>query len=239
VTVFNSEQSLKNLEREIANRFDLLWDTPMVTTELAPRDFELCQVLEWIGNPTGQRILDAGCGKGKFVSYLAGRGGKVIGIDRTERFIHIAQKNAPEAIFQVASLTKLPFADNTFNAVLCIEVLQHIPDYWKAIEEMTRVLRKNGRIIIIDKNIRSLEPRYLVPTFLWKSLLEHFNMWMYPRNFPFKEHLFRFEEIEDLLKGFCHQTASQYMTKGQYIHSNIVYKKYPSLSFFISWKGIK
>lgn len=102
----------------------------------------------------GQRLLDVGCGNGAAPIHLAKTFGlDVTGIDVDPEQIAAAtaaSANLRAARFLVADATQLPFPDNTFDLVTTSKTTHHIPDWPKALTEMTRVLRPGGRLIYRD-----------------------------------------------------------------------------------------
>lgn len=225
------------LEKQIENCFNKI--SSMLPSEISANDFQLKEVLSWFGDVKGKKLLDAGCAKGRFTKALVERGAFLTGIDITENFIRIAKENVPEANFRLASVIDIPFATNTFDGILCIEVIEHIPDTEKTIAEMVRVLKPGGKLIIIDKNILSLHYRYLIPTCLFKRIQEIRGKWMYPKDFPFREKYFTFGKLNRVLRKYCSIVKSKYLLKGRSRRSRIIYNILPFLSYDIAWKGIK
>lgn len=93
----------------------------------------------------GRRILDAGCGGGAYVQYLANKGFDVTGIDKTTEFLDVARKRGGAGTYLQADITELPFGDNSFDCSYCFDVLEHVDDRL-AIKELARVTHK--RLII-------------------------------------------------------------------------------------------
>jgi SAM-dependent methyltransferase len=96
------------------------------------------------------RILDAGCGTGRHTTYLADRGGGVVGVDQSpEMLARVLAKHDVSELCQ-AVLTELPFADAVFDAAVCALVLTHFPDLGQPIEELARVVQPGGTLLISD-----------------------------------------------------------------------------------------
>lgn len=110
-------------------------------------------LLEAIGEPRGSEVLDAGCGEGYLARILAGKGALVTGIDSSARLIEAAEtQNLTDEFpisFAVASVDELPYAEDTFDVVVCNHLLNDLYDPSKPISEFARVLRDGGRVIIL------------------------------------------------------------------------------------------
>lgn len=103
----------------------------------------------------GDRVLDLGCGEGRhaITAYL-NEAVRVVGLDLSLEDLGTASsrygefRNAEDPArsvgFVCASGLKLPFADGSFDRVICSEVLEHIPDYRSVLEEIRRVLKPGG-----------------------------------------------------------------------------------------------
>ncbi len=100
------------------------------------------KVTEAVRGLETSEVLDAGCGEGETIERLGGLlDGEVTGVDLNPESVEFAAKRVPSAEFQVADLTALPFADQSFDLVLCLEVLEHIPEPGAALAELARVCR--------------------------------------------------------------------------------------------------
>jgi len=96
-------------------------------------------------SPIGSSILDAGCGVGLSSYLLAKSGFKVTGIDISPLFISEAKKkytNQSKLKFIVEDVGKIPFSDQSFDAVYSYDLLEHITDPKTVLKEMSRVLKK-------------------------------------------------------------------------------------------------
>jgi ubiquinone/menaquinone biosynthesis C-methylase UbiE len=98
----------------------------------------------------GARVLDAGCGMGRFAEVCVHAGADVHAIDLSTA-VEAAARNLrhhPNVSFYQADIMNLPFADGTFDAIYSIGVLHHTPDTRKAFLSLTRLLKPGGRIAI-------------------------------------------------------------------------------------------
>ena len=96
----------------------------------------------------GTRVLDLGCGNGRFFEFFKGKNVDYTGLDKSEKLILKAQEKFPEAEFVVGDGLDLPFPDNSFDYVFSIAVLHHLPSIETRIaflKEIKRVLRESGK----------------------------------------------------------------------------------------------
>lgn len=96
------------------------------------------------------RVLDAGCGAGRMSRYLADRGCTVEGVDLSPGMVDMARRDHPDLDFAVASLTDLPFPDDTFAGVMVWYSAIHTPPQGQPqiFAEVARVLRPGGHLVI-------------------------------------------------------------------------------------------
>ncbi|MCB0825096.1 MAG: class I SAM-dependent methyltransferase [Armatimonadetes bacterium] len=106
----------------------------------------------WLSGLAGKRVLDLGCGQGRYCGKMLSCGVKAVGIDPVEKFIAKAKSDYPNGEFRVGVAENLPFADDSFDAVLSYLTIIDIPDLEKAADEIARVLRPGGesRIVTIS-----------------------------------------------------------------------------------------
>lgn len=96
----------------------------------------------------GTRILDAGCGGGGACLLAAERGATITGLDAADALIDIARKRLPSGDFRVGDLQQLPFADESFDAVMAASSLQYTGDRIATLRELRRVCDRDGRIVV-------------------------------------------------------------------------------------------
>lgn len=109
----------------------------------------LDEVDRLVASTNPKTVLDAGCGEGFGVDSLRRRlpDAKITGVDQNENAVAYARERfGQHGTFRTGSLYKLPFSDRSFDTVLCIEVLEHLDEPLKAIQELKRVAR--GSVVV-------------------------------------------------------------------------------------------
>jgi SAM-dependent methyltransferase len=97
---------------------------------------------------SGMRVLDVGTGAGHAAARAAARGAQATGVDIASAMVEIAARLHPEAAFVQASVTELPFADESFDAAVGNIVIQHVGEPERAARELARVLVGGGRLAL-------------------------------------------------------------------------------------------
>ena len=96
-------------------------------------------------------VLDLGCGGGFMSEALANKGAKVIGVDPSEAAIAVAQDHAKGqglAInYKVATGENIPLPDQSVDCVVCVDVLEHVAQLDRVLDEVHRVLRPGGMFL--------------------------------------------------------------------------------------------
>ena len=113
--------------------------------------------------PAGAGILDVGCGTGEYVRRLTDLGFQVSGLEPAEAMRQAAIEKNPGSKILDGIATQIPFPDETFDFVICIEVLRylHRSDVDQALAEMRRVLKPGGRMFLTMVNRYALDGFYL------------------------------------------------------------------------------
>lgn len=121
----------------------------------------------------GKKVLDVGCGNGYVLAKYAAEGAEVFGIDITQAGIDVCnQRFAYERLrgdFRVADAQALPFADNTFDCVCSMGVLHHVPDTQQALDEIFRILKPSGRLIVMFYHRHSAKYQFMYRVWSWTT----------------------------------------------------------------------
>lgn len=106
-------------------------------------------------------VLDIGCADGYFTEFLSRHQLQAIGIDINKMELVRALKKASSFTeYILCDAQYLPFRDSVFDAVVCMHVLEHLPDDTKCIEEMSRVLKSQGTLVLAYPNEKGLWSRF-------------------------------------------------------------------------------
>jgi SAM-dependent methyltransferase len=134
-----------------------------------------------LGLRPGERVLDLGCGAGRHAFEMYRRGADVIAFDQDadelgrvrDLFVAMAQAGevplGAEADVKEGDALSLPFADGEFDRIVAAEILEHVPEDIRVIDELVRVLRPGGTIALTV-------PRWLPEMVCWKLSDEYHNV---------------------------------------------------------------
>ncbi|MDP2035624.1 MAG: class I SAM-dependent methyltransferase [Polaromonas sp.] len=154
--MINEENMTSTLEEETGKLFGGLWTSlsdqqyresvELFTKRAVANKFDL----DWL---KGKKCLDAGCGSGRYSVALAIHGaGSVTAVDVSVSGLAEASRRASEfssIAFQQASVLDLPFEDNSFDFVWSAGVIHHTSDFDRALSELTRVLKPQGKLFLL------------------------------------------------------------------------------------------
>lgn len=141
-----------DLAAEIRRSFeDSAGDEEHFPSTIDPRIYHVKLIVEWFGELGTGRVLDVGCGKGRFARIIKERHPRaaVAAMDLAVAMLRYADPNLGRA---AGSMLDLPFATDSFDAAYATESLEHAVDIERAVSEICRVVKPGGRIVIIDKN---------------------------------------------------------------------------------------
>ena len=100
-------------------------------------------------------LLEVGCGEGNNLAHLGPRPGKTIGLDLSRGKVVWAGLRVRGSAFVCGDAISLPIASASMETVLCRDVLHHVADRRRVLEELIRVLRPGGQIVVIEPNGRN------------------------------------------------------------------------------------
>lgn len=131
----------------LARRYDRRWRSYL--------DRTLGLALEALRLSGTERILDVGCGTGEFARMALARFPhlSIVGVDLAPGMVAVAREKLaglPQVSFEVATAEALPFAPQTFDVVVCANMLHHVQDPRRVMEECARVLHPGGRMALVD-----------------------------------------------------------------------------------------
>lgn len=137
------------------DRYDMWFTTPV---GVLVKKYETKLLLEMLQPRPNEFILDVGCGTGVFTLDVLVLGAKIIGLDISYPMLTHAVKKTARYDFRgtVGNMTSLPFADNTFDKVYSMTALEFVVDAQQAIDELHRVVRPGGKVVLTTLN--SLSP---------------------------------------------------------------------------------
>ncbi|MEJ7841159.1 MAG: class I SAM-dependent methyltransferase [Rubrobacter sp.] len=100
----------------------------------------------------GKRLLDIGCGAGVLARSLSDRGAYVSGVDPNAEVLALAREAVPTGTFHQAGAEALPFADGSFDGVIFLNSLHHVPKraMRRALEEAARVVEPARPIVVVE-----------------------------------------------------------------------------------------
>lgn len=199
-----------------AKNIDLEWnDDDVVPAVVYPNlDFLFQQMLSLTLNEVaashGERILDVGCGRAIDGARLWEKGAQVVGLEPSHVMIarakdHLSRSNVQVALAQGIG-ENLPFKPHSFDKVMCKGALDHFFSPSQTMEEIARVLKPEGEMIISIANFNSLGFRlgkklYPLTKFLAPSLAKERRPWELP---PDHRHKFDYPSLRSLVNECFH-----------------------------------
>jgi demethylmenaquinone methyltransferase/2-methoxy-6-polyprenyl-1,4-benzoquinol methylase len=102
-----------------------------------------------------KRVLDIGCGEGLITERIGVD--RAVGLDLSKEALKEARRRLPRAKLVLGDAQNLPFKDNSFDAAVCSEVIEHNPEPGKILKEAARVTKPNGKIVVTIPDERNIE----------------------------------------------------------------------------------
>lgn len=206
------EEYAKELLKNTRDDYNLIAEHFSRTRSFLPEDIKKLGEYPF----PGEKVLDLGCGNGRFIDALKNKDVDYFGIDISEKLIELAKTKHPKAKFLVGDSLNLPFPANFFGAIFSISVLHHIPSNnfrFEFLKEAKRVLRPEGNLVLkvwdFWREISGLKLifKYGLLQFIGKEKLDFgdvFVPWKNPKGEILAEryiHCFRKTELENLVKA--------------------------------------
>ena len=158
-----------NFAKEAQSTVDLEWDDCDVVPERVTPDltFLFDKMIEItvrkVDSKEGDMVLDIGCGRAVDAIKVAEKGGSAVGLEPSGTMLSHSRKCVDDSgrnVYLVQGIGEtLPFRTGSFDWVMCKGALDHFPDPYKAVEEIARVLKPDGRAVISIANFESLGHR--------------------------------------------------------------------------------
>lgn len=145
----------ENIYNHLAEKFDERYNTGQMA------DTQSALVKAVIRNKP-QRMLEAGCGTGHWLSVLTQYIPQRIGLDLAQPMLAIASEHDPEALLVCADASQLPFETSSFDLILCLNALHHFPDPQRFIECAYACLSSGGILLIVGSDPRGRERDWYV-----------------------------------------------------------------------------
>jgi len=123
------------------------------------------KLLAFFQSHAQSKILDVGTGSGQLIQVIQGiipDHAEIIGIDLSEKALAVAKKQFADDSrihFEMMDATQMSFADQSFDIVCLSNSLHHLPDVTKAINEMKRVVKQDGRLFFVEMRNDQLNPQ--------------------------------------------------------------------------------
>ena len=218
-------------EAVVASRFDALHGR--FKRELGKDDPRLQGIVDSLTPLAGRRVLDLGCGKGRFSRALAERGAKVVGLDLSAAML----LGAADIDRVRASARRLPFGPASFDGVMAVEAFEHMApaSLDQVCREVRRVLRPGGTLVVVDKNARSWNAkRPWLPSVAVKWIDERRGIWMYSHRENVRERWFRAGELRERLGKWFSAVRVDYLLSLDE-QGRFPFEYLPSSRLFVLW----
>jgi ubiquinone/menaquinone biosynthesis C-methylase UbiE len=161
--------------------------------------YELPILMNMLTSKTFDSVLEIGCGNGNGTKLIKKyfNPTHITAIDFDEKMIQIAKRTVHDEItnFQVMDASTLDFPNESFDAIFDFGIIHHVPNWKDCIEELRRVLKKGGKLILVEFSLDTFSG---FPGAIYRSLLKH----PYEQMFSTEEFVKHLENVEFKIDGF-------------------------------------
>jgi ubiquinone/menaquinone biosynthesis C-methylase UbiE len=172
----------------------------------------------------GEKVLDLGCGNGRWYNLFKEKKVDYFGIDNSEKLIEIAKENFPSAKFFVGDALNLPFQDNFFDKIYSIALFHHIPSgefRTRVLSEAKRVLKPGGILILTSWRIHRWREIFILVKYTFLKLIGISKLDFKDIFLPWGKkalryyHCFSKKELENLVKKVGFEILESGMVKNK------------------------
>lgn len=136
--------------RDIQRYYDTVYYGEAAASKTVPS--HLVRLAKKLSIRKGQRVMDVGCGSGKWLQAVYKQGADPVGVDLSHKAVETCKKIIPDGNFYLAVAEALPFNNDQFHIVSALGTLEHFLDPEAALEEMVRVARDDARFLLLVPN---------------------------------------------------------------------------------------
>jgi SAM-dependent methyltransferase len=199
----DSQDSRKKLIREKVGKYPKNNNLRLLAPTYYARYTEVLKMIEKSGS-----ILDVGCADGFYSRAIADKNNRVIGMDTNIDYLD-KERQFNNPLFLVANGENLNFRDEVFDAILCIDVIEHVDNDEQALSEIYRVLKPGGQLVISVPNY-NFPFTYDIINFMLKRFNKHLPIGIW--GFGHKR-IYSFEHLKSLLEKYKFNIAqTRYLT---------------------------
>ena len=178
----------------------------------------------------GSKILDLGCGGGLLAEEMYKSGAEVVGIDASKKTIEIAKNHAKEQSLKIKYLnTDLESFESKvkFDAVICFELIEHVPDPEELINQITKIIKPNGKLFLstINRNLFS---------FIFAKIVAEYVLNIIPRGTHTYEKFLKPSEIKVMLNKNNLNIDDIQGIKFDLISNKFKFSSFSKINYFIT-----
>ena len=151
-------KDFEQLSREHFNKQAPIYDTTSTTYYSKFPKISCHHTAEYLKDYAYDSLLDVGSGTAYMLELLAKqKSADYFGLDLSDEMLRVARdKNIPNTTYVLGTASKLPYEDNSFDVVTCIQSFHHYPDPDSAMREARRVLKPGGIYLLSDTGVGGL-----------------------------------------------------------------------------------